>query len=110
MSLAILTKKHIMESFKKLTLHTPFYKISTLDVVKLSGINKNTFYYHFDDKYDLIRAIFRIEFGEMLLETFNRDMLVFSDEKTDKYSEMPYYLNARNRKDNLDYSALLFLK
>lgn len=46
-----------MESFIKLLDERPLNKISVKDIVEICGINRNTFYYHFQDIPDLIEAI-----------------------------------------------------
>ncbi len=48
-----ITKKAIAESFKKLLGQKPFTKITVADIADDCGINRQTFYYHFQDIYDL---------------------------------------------------------
>lgn len=47
-----LTKKAIKTSFIKLLNQTAFDKITVKDIVKDCGVNRNTFYYHYQDVYD----------------------------------------------------------
>ena len=47
----------IMESLMKLLEQRPLNKITVRDIVDDCGINRNTFYYHFDDISSLIEAI-----------------------------------------------------
>ena len=53
-----ITKNAIAESLKKLTKTTPFDKITVSDIASTCGINRQTFYYHFEDKYELLSWIY----------------------------------------------------
>lgn len=57
-----ITKKALAEGMKKLMSEKPFAKISITDICELCGMNRKTFYYHFQDKYELVNWIFDIEF------------------------------------------------
>ncbi len=48
-----ITKKAIAESFKKLLSKKSLTKITVADIAEDCGINRQTFYYHFQDIYDL---------------------------------------------------------
>ena len=52
------TQKVIMESFLELLKNKPFDKITVTDVIEKADINRNTFYYYFENIYDLIDQIF----------------------------------------------------
>lgn len=51
------TKKAIRESFVKLLNERPFSQITVKDVVDNCGINRNTFYYYFQDLPQLVETI-----------------------------------------------------
>lgn len=51
------TKKAIRDSFVKLLNEKPLSKITVRDIVTDCGINRNTFYYYFQDLPQLIEAI-----------------------------------------------------
>lgn len=55
------TKKALAASLKKLMEHSTLDKITVKDVVKDCGVNRQTFYYHFQDIYDLLGWIYRTE-------------------------------------------------
>lgn len=63
-----LTKKAIMASFVKLVNRTPLDKITVKDIVEDCGVNRNTFYYYFQDIYALIEELFRVETGKSIAE------------------------------------------
>ena len=52
-----LTKKAIIQSFMHLASKKPLEKITVRDVVDHCGINRNTFYYHFQDIYAVLEEI-----------------------------------------------------
>jgi len=65
------TKNALAASMKKLMKEEPFEKISVSDICFDCGINRKSFYYHFQDKYDLVNWIFYVGFiGEMDLNSY----------------------------------------
>lgn len=56
-----LTKQAICNSFIKLLNQKPLDKIHVKDIVEDCGINRNTFYYHYSDIYELTKDIFERE-------------------------------------------------
>lgn len=61
MSDSLITKNAIAKSLKELMRKRDLRKISVADIVQNCGINRQTFYYHFKDKYDLVNWIFYSE-------------------------------------------------
>lgn len=61
MSNALATKRIIAQSLKHLMQTTPLKKISIQNIVDDCGLNRQTFYYHFQDIYDLIEWILATE-------------------------------------------------
>lgn len=57
-----ITKKIIAGTMKELLSKRPLSKISVGDIVERCEINRNTFYYHFKDKYDVVNWIFYTEY------------------------------------------------
>lgn len=51
------TKQLLARSLKDLMLAASFEKISVRDIVERCGVNRQTFYYHFQDKYELMNWI-----------------------------------------------------
>lgn len=64
-----LTKKAITETFVKLLNERPLDKITIKDIVEECGINRNTFYYHFQDIYALLEYIFEEEASQIVKES-----------------------------------------
>lgn len=55
------TKKELGITLKKLMQTKPFDKISVIDIVNECNYNRQTFYYHFQDKYELLGWIYKNE-------------------------------------------------
>lgn len=49
-----ITKRALEQSLKNLLLKKPLNKITISDIAEDCGINRMTFYYHFQDIYDLV--------------------------------------------------------
>lgn len=61
MSSSLLTKKALVHALKSLMEHTPLNKISVQRLVDECGLNRQTFYYHFQDIFDLLGWIYKTE-------------------------------------------------
>ena len=64
------TKKSLAKSLKILIKKKKFNKITINDIVKLSKVNRNTFYYHFEDINALLKWTFEQETFDFL-KTFD---------------------------------------
>ncbi|MGV8983956.1 TetR/AcrR family transcriptional regulator [Clostridium sp.] len=62
------TKQSLSESLKRLMNTTPLAKITINDIVGDCGVNRRTFYYHFQDIYALLEWIFRTEVTSAMKE------------------------------------------
>jgi probable dihydroxyacetone kinase regulator len=60
------TKKALAESLKSLLMTKSLDKITISDIVDGCDVNRQTFYYHFKDIYDLIEWLFLTEAAEAL--------------------------------------------
>ena len=61
------TTKHLLtESLKRLMTQKPLNKISIREITEGCGVNRQTFYYHFEDIYDQVRWMFRQEAVKLL--------------------------------------------
>lgn len=61
MSEASATKKLIADGFKTVMEKKSFDKITISDITDQCGLNRQTFYYHFQDKYELLNWILHTE-------------------------------------------------
>ena len=64
MKKGIKTKKKIAEAFKNLMIEKSFEDIRVQDITDLCNLTRLTFYYHYQDKYDLLNKIFYMEIIE----------------------------------------------
>lgn len=55
------TKIQMAQSLKKFIKGRPFSKITVQDIVADCNINRNTFYYHFENTYDLLSFVYEQE-------------------------------------------------
>lgn len=60
------TKKALAAALKKIMEVKPIDKITVKDIVEICGVNRQTFYYHFDDVYDLLEWIFEEDANDNL--------------------------------------------
>jgi probable dihydroxyacetone kinase regulator len=61
-----LTKKALAQSLKKLIGEKEINKITIKDITEDCGVNRQTFYYHFSDIYDLLQWIYKNEVIEKI--------------------------------------------
>ena len=64
------TKQVLAYALKNLMTRQPLSKITVGDICQSCGMNRKSFYYHFQDKYDLVTWIFR---GDLAAETDGTD-------------------------------------
>lgn len=71
------TKRMLAGSLKGLMAQKPLNKISIREITEGCGVNRQTFYYHFEDIYDLVQWMYRQEAISLLAE--REGMLVWQD-------------------------------
>jgi len=98
MSESLITKKAIAAGIKDLTKKKSFDKITVSDIAEICGLNRQTFYYHFQDKYELVNWIY---YNELIVNV--TDQLTY-DNSTDKVLQM------LQRMKNEDYFYINTLK
>jgi len=62
------TKDLLAQSLMDLMVTTPLEKISVNDIVEHAGVGRNTFYYHFEDKFDLVNWYFQSGATQFMVE------------------------------------------
>lgn len=65
--MSLLTKRKIAEVLKATMTEKSFAKITVTELIRKCEINRNTFYYHFTDIYDLFNWIVQDEITQPLL-------------------------------------------
>lgn len=61
-----ITKRALAAALKDLLGERPFSKISVGDICAACGMSRKSFYYHFQDKYELLNWIFDTEFVQRI--------------------------------------------
>ena len=56
-----ITKRAFASSLKKMLAKRPLEKIRVIDITRDCGVNRQTFYYHFKDIYDLLEWVYTNE-------------------------------------------------
>lgn len=59
--ISLRTKRKLADKLKELMKKKPFEKITVSELIRDCEINRKTFYYHFDDIYDLLKWTFEEE-------------------------------------------------
>lgn len=67
--------KKLIESFKQLTKEEMVDKITIKEITDGAGVIRSTFYYHFQDKYELIERIFQTEILQPLFPLLDNNMI-----------------------------------
>lgn len=90
------TQLKLASSLKELMETQSFEKLSVSDITNHCGLHRQTFYYHFDDKYELLDWLVYKELIEPLVEGFTFDNMyerIFTLFTT-MSNEKKFYLNA----------------
>lgn len=104
------TKLLIADALVELCETDKLNKISVSDIIEMTGKNRKTFYYHFEDKESLIIWKFRYDLGQELLALFPADVLIYEDpidKNNEDYKDFPYYITQKSGVRSLDHSAFL---
>ncbi len=67
------TQKFIMSTFMQLLEGESLDKITVRDIVEECEINRNTFYYHYSDIFDLLDDVFRVETDKFMSEDIDEN-------------------------------------
>lgn len=104
-----ITKLALAKSLKELMLKKPFDKISISDITSNSHLNRQTFYYHFQDKYDLMNWIYYNEIFTVLVDGLDeKNYEIKFNEMFDKmYKEKEIYSNALSMSTQYNFKDYL---
>lgn len=94
----IRTKKEIRHSFFELLKEKPINKITVSDIIRKADINRSTFYFYYDDIYDMIEQI-----NNDIFEAFNNEIVSTAYDFT-KYEDYRSYIERYLNfcKDNIE--------
>ena len=102
------TKEALGNALKKMLAIKPIDKITVKDLVEECGVNRQTFYYHFDDVYDLMEWVFeedanRVLPDEIYYEEWREDVIMFFRYLYENKSFVLNIFNSQNRSYLLRY-------
>ena len=109
MSDNLITKRAIVDALKELTQTKTFDKISVKDISLQCGINRQTFYYHFEDKFILLKWIYEHDLFENYMKDVSFDNWTIRLEEllTAMTKEKAFYFNTINHTENYIQEYLL---
>ncbi len=105
-----ITKTSIAESLKELCHSKGFEKITIKDISEKCGINRQTFYYHFQDKYDLLEWIYKTELIDKYTQDISFDnwpekfFMILTEIKNSK----AFYINTITHTEDYMKSSMLY--
>ena len=96
------TKEALASALKQMMMVKPIGKITVKDLVEICGVNRQTFYYHFDDVYDLLEWVFeedanRVLPHQVVYEHWREDVMIFMKylEENSSFTLNVYNSNSR---------------
>lgn len=97
------TKEALASALKQMMAVKPISKITVKDLVEICGVNRQTFYYHFDDVYDLLEWVFeedanRVLPSQIVYEHWREDVMRFFEYL---YENSAFALNVYNSDSRL---------
>jgi probable dihydroxyacetone kinase regulator len=110
MSESLITKKALSQGIKELIKKKNFEKITIADITEICGLNRQTFYYHFQDKYELVNWIYYNEAisvftQDLTFENWNTNVLqLLTIMKKDAY----FYQNTLRDTNKNEFQHYLF--
>lgn len=89
------TKEALAKGFKELLKERAFEKISVKNIAEQCGMNRNSFYYHFQDKYKLMNWIFNTEVVDQKINSNDSSKFLINTYKNlcqGLYQDREFYL------------------
>ncbi|MFC3883863.1 dihydroxyacetone kinase transcriptional activator DhaS [Bacillus songklensis] len=110
MTSSIITKKIIAKSLKNLMETESFHKISVSDIMLDCQMRRQTFYYHFQDKYELLGWIYKEETKENITDFIEYEKWenIFNQLFEYFYQNQRFYRNAFKVVEQNSFNEYLF--
>lgn len=99
-----LTKNALSAAMKELMAKYPMEKIKINDIVERCNMNRQSFYYHFKDKYDLVNWIFYTEFFAKIRNSLTSGWDLIEKICEFFYENRAFYSNALSVKGQNSFS------
>ena len=88
------TKQRIIEYVMKTTEASSLNDVHVSKLIQTLGINRNTFYYHFDSKHDVAMYVFRVDLAKQLRTCVQPEHLLETPvSKKRKAESLPFYMH-----------------
>ena len=96
LSCSEITKKKLAEALKELMQTTPFEKITISDISNQCDMHRQTFYYHFQDRYELLDWMLYNDLISSFVENFSYETMEekFYSIFNTMYNDKKFYQNA----------------
>lgn len=110
MSESLITKRAIAQGFKELINKKSLDKITIADITEICGLNRQTFYYHFQDKYELVNWIYYNEAisiisNDLTIQNWDQKVLELLDVmKNESY----FYMNTLRNTNSNEFHNYLY--
>jgi len=110
MSESTITEKALALSLKQLMKTIPLSKVSIQNIVDNCKLNRQTFYYHFKDKFDLVNWIYHTEVTECIANCRHYDNWTDGMHRTLCYlmENNTFYINALNTPGQNSFNGYFF--
>ena len=100
------TKQEIVDAFADMVRSDSLRKVRVATLIDKLGINRNTFYYHFANKYEVALYKFRVDLAFVLASRIDeRDLISAPINATAPTEMLPYYTHVEIGARTLDFSA-----
>lgn len=107
------TMVELSEAFLELASRKPIEQITISEIAQACGKSRKTFYYHFPDIDTLILWVFRHDLGELLMENYRSQELVFKKQtglgELPPTERFPFYVHVPSGIRMLDHSLFFCL-
>ena len=110
MTTSIITQKMIAQALKELMDQKAFQKISVSDIMKQCDMRRQTFYYHFQDKYELLAWIYQSDTKEHIADflDYERWDTILHQLFHYFYNHQTFYKNALSVTEQNDFGDYLY--
>lgn len=100
------TKQEIVDAFADMVRSDSLRKVRVAALIDKLGINRNTFYYHFANKYEVALYKFRVDLARELSNQLDERDLLRAPLSGDPSAEaLPYYVHIEIGARTLDFSS-----
>ena len=100
------TKQEITDALADMVKSDSLRKVRVAALIEKLGINRNTFYYHFANKYEVALYKFRTDLAQVLVRRFDECDLLYAPVSNEPSAEkLPFYTHVEIGARTLDFSG-----